>query len=75
MATISISQEEFNLLQAKVKDLEEKVMILLSSKSDNEKPKQSSKNTIPFKRGSAKGIITFIADDFDAPLEDFKDYI
>lgn len=24
--------------------------------------------------GSLKGVITYIADDFDAPLEDFKDY-
>lgn len=26
-------------------------------------------------RGSAKGIITYIAPDFDAPLEDFKEYM
>jgi hypothetical protein len=25
--------------------------------------------------GSLKGFITYIADDFDAPLEDFKDYM
>ncbi len=25
--------------------------------------------------GSAKGIITYMADDFDAPLDDFKDYM
>jgi prevent-host-death family protein len=25
--------------------------------------------------GCAKGMITFVADDFDAPLEDFKDYM
>ena len=27
------------------------------------------------KRGSARGIITYIADDFDAPLDDFKEYM
>lgn len=27
------------------------------------------------KAGSAKGLITYIADDFDAPLEDFKEYM
>ena len=27
------------------------------------------------KRGSAKGIITYIAHDFDAPLDDFKEYM
>jgi hypothetical protein len=75
MATKNISQKEFELLQAKVLDLEEKVMDLLSNKSDNEKPKQASKFAIPFKRGAAKNIITYIADDFDAPLEDFKEYM
>ncbi len=25
--------------------------------------------------GCCKGMVTFIADDFDAPLEDFKDYM
>jgi prevent-host-death family protein len=25
--------------------------------------------------GSAKGMITYMADDFDAPLEDFKEYM
>ena len=25
--------------------------------------------------GGAKGIITYMADDFDEPLEDFKDYM
>ena len=27
------------------------------------------------KAGSAKGLIVYMADDFDAPLEDFKDYM
>ncbi|GAB4022935.1 hypothetical protein GCM10028773_37990 [Spirosoma koreense] len=25
--------------------------------------------------GSAKGLVTFMADDFDEPLEDFKEYM
>jgi hypothetical protein len=25
--------------------------------------------------GSAKGIVTFMADDFDAPLDDFNEYM
>lgn len=28
----------------------------------------------PRQPGSAIGIITYVAEDFDAPLEDFKDY-
>lgn len=27
------------------------------------------------KRGSAKHLITFVADDFNAPLDDFQDYM
>jgi Protein of unknown function (DUF2281) len=30
---------------------------------------------IPFERGAGKHIIAYIADDFDAPLEDFKEYM
>lgn len=31
--------------------------------------------TISLKRGSAKNIVTYIADDFDEPLDDFKEYM
>ena len=36
----------------------------------NEKPKRKER-----KFGSMKGLVKHIADDFDAPLEDFKDYM
>ena len=29
----------------------------------------------PLKRGSMKGLVVFMADDFDAPLDDFEDYM
>ncbi len=29
----------------------------------------------PRKAGSGKGMVMYMADDFDAPLEDFKEYI
>ena len=29
----------------------------------------------PREFGSMKGLVKYIADDFDAPLEDFKDYM
>lgn len=35
-----------------------------------EKPKKKER-----KFGSMKGLVISIADDFDAPLEDFKDYM
>ena len=37
---------------------------------ENEKPKRK-----PRKFGSMKGLVIHFADDFDAPLEDFKDYM
>jgi hypothetical protein len=47
---------------------------------DFKKAKSQSVNTDPFpqlpnKRGAGKAFITYIADDFDAPLEDLKDYM
>nr|WP_293843106.1 DUF2281 domain-containing protein [uncultured Arsenicibacter sp.] len=30
---------------------------------------------LPNKRGAGKGLITYVADDFDAPLDDFKEYM
>ena len=36
---------------------------------------QSGKIKAPREFGSLKGFITYIADDFDAPPEDFKDYM
>ena len=27
------------------------------------------------RRGSAKGLVLYMADDFDAPLDDFKEYM
>jgi hypothetical protein len=29
----------------------------------------------PLRRGSMKGLVVYISDDFDAPLEDFADYM
>jgi Protein of unknown function (DUF2281) len=37
-------------------------------------PKTSEKK-LPRRAGWAKGIITYIADDFDAPLDDLKEYM
>ncbi len=36
----------------------------------NEKPKRKKRTF-----GSMKGLVVQIADDFDAPLDDFKDYM
>jgi hypothetical protein len=31
-----------------------------------------AKNVLPLQRGAAKHLITYMADDFNAPLDDFK---
>jgi len=39
---------------------------------------KSSKNGVekkPLKRGSMKGLVVYIADDFDEPLDDFEEYM
>jgi hypothetical protein len=36
------------------------------------KPEQKTKRHLI---GSMKGLVTYIADDFDAPLDDFKEYM
>jgi len=30
---------------------------------------------IPLKRGSGQGVITYVAEDFDEPLDDFREYM
>ena len=38
--------------------------------SENDKPRKPKRRF-----GSMKGLVEYIADDFDAPLEDFKEYM
>lgn len=75
MATLSISQKDFNRLQAKVSDLEEKVMVLAEQVNSGGIMKNASQNIKKFEFGAAKGLVVYMADDFNAPLEDFKDYM
>ncbi|HEX8265706.1 MAG TPA: DUF2281 domain-containing protein [Pyrinomonadaceae bacterium] len=61
-----------------VEILEPKAKVLLDDLANlnlirvekNEKPKRKDR-----KFGSMKGLVKHIADDFDAPLKDFKDYM
>ncbi|HEX8564327.1 MAG TPA: DUF2281 domain-containing protein [Pyrinomonadaceae bacterium] len=61
-----------------VEILEPKAKVLLDDLANlnlirvekNEKPKRKDR-----KFGSMKGLVKYIADDFDAPLKDFKDYM
>jgi hypothetical protein len=57
-----------NIVQQYIKTIEAQ-MSLMSKLTGHEN------KTASLKRGSAKKMITFIADDFCDPLEDFKDYM
>lgn len=48
-------------------DLEALKLIEIETKDKAPKPKR--------RFGAMKGFVTYMADDFDAPLEDFKDYM
>ncbi|WP_432741758.1 DUF2281 domain-containing protein [Methylobacter sp. G7] len=60
-----------NIVQQYIKTIETQ-MSLMSKLTT--KPAYEDK-TVSLKRGSAKKMITFIADDFCEPLDDFKDYM
>lgn len=57
-----------NIVQQYIKTIEAQ-MSLMSKLTDHKN------KTVTIKRGSAKKIITFIADDFCEPLDEFKDYM
>ena len=65
METLTIT-----ILEPKAKKLLEDLANLnLIKVQETEKPKRK-----PRKFGSMKGLVIHIADDFDAPLEDFKNF-
>ncbi len=90
MTTISISENEYNLLQQKIINLEKKVELLqeqqfiqklnLAYQIFYESTFYKSisytfpEQRISMKRGAGKDIVTYMADDFDDPLDDIKDY-
>ena len=48
---------------------------LLSKRKRQSDKRAPDKNKPCPKFGSGKGMFTYIADDFDEPLDDFKDYM
>ncbi len=85
MKTITIPENEYLQMRHTIDRLKKQSELLLD-KSFMEKlsaayrlffEKEMSVETdtarLSLKRGSGKGIITYIADDFDAPLEDFRE--
>jgi hypothetical protein len=62
-----------------LKQLSESDWEKLKHEIENEKKQgklsETSQNTDKRQFGSMKGLVEYIADDFDAPLEDFKEYM
>ena len=66
METLTIT-----ILEPKARKLlDDSASLNLIKVQENKDPKRK-----PRKFGSMKGLVIHIADDFDAPLEDFKDYM
>jgi hypothetical protein len=68
MDTISVTILEPKA-EAMLDEMESKKLIKLS------KPEKNGGEKKPLQRGSMKGLVLYMADDFDAPLDDFEDYM
>lgn len=64
MKTITISESEYYQMQATIAELQARLDFLQKPSPDSLLPS--------IKRGAAKEVITFMADDFSEPLEDYK---
>ena len=56
-----------------LREMEEGKQIKLTKLLGN--GEQNGRGKKPLQRGSMKGLVVYIADDFDAPLKDFDDYM
>ncbi len=67
MSIVDLVSKIQKLSDDKIQSVEDYVEFLLEKE-----PKQERKTP---KFGSGKGMVAFMSDDFDEPLEDFKDYM
>jgi hypothetical protein len=56
--------------EAMLDEMESEKLIKISKQSNG-----NGKKKKPLQRGCMKGLVLYIAGDFDAPLEDFKEYM
>ncbi len=71
MTQLDISQAKSNFSNLLDLALEGQEIVITQ---DNQPVAKISPIQKPLKRGSAKGMV-WMSDDFDAPLEDFKEYM
>lgn len=74
--TITLEDAQAHLADLIAKAVPGEVIVI----TQNETPvarlvAEKKASTQPRVPGSAKGMIAYMADDFDAPLEDFKEYM
>ena len=65
-------------LHNRIEHLSEAQIEKLQELIDKTFPKESDEADLPQKRrlvGSMKGLVTYMADDFNEPLDEFKDYM
>ena len=85
MDTITIPEAEYFNMQKKIEELQAKVSLLQDGEFMDKlmiaykyfiiQTANIPNSYISLKRGSAKDVITYIAEDFPAPLDDFKNYM
>jgi len=73
MSTIELIELINKLPSDKQKEVEDLVSSLLAQ--TNSEPQKQSSIEIKAGFGGGKGIFGYIADDFDEPLDEFKDYM
>ncbi len=88
MKNITISEKEYLALKQTINELQEKISLLKDEEfikklqrtyqlfvtSTDSKINEEIPN-LSIKRGSGKDVIRIVSDDFDAPLDDFKEYM
>jgi hypothetical protein len=81
MKTVIIPESEYLQMQQTIEILQQQLRLLQDQlkwypalKHVELQPMPPSSQPVSIKRGSAKAIITYIAEDFTAPLPDFQDY-
>ncbi len=57
------------------KKVVENLVHALSSEAIKDNASGENKKKLPREFGELKGFVKYMADDFDAPLEEFKDYM
>ncbi len=87
MKTVTIPENEYLQIQQMLNDLKKqaelirhddfikKISLIYQLVCERHGFDGNESEKISLKRGSGQGIITYIAEDFDEPLDDFKEYM